>query len=107
MKGNPLFYTVSMAKLCADQGYFEKSAEILRHLLTVDPDNPVLRERLTEAEARLSVVSEVNVMAEAQSKSLEPMIKKWVELMVEHDLKSKFDKIRRNVKQFQLPSDEV
>lgn len=104
MKDNLIFYTASMAKLCAAQGYFDKSVEIYRQLLKSDSENELLRQSLAEVEASLTTItSKVSGTVEGRLEGLEPMIKKWVGLMVEHDLKSKFDKIRRNVKNFQFP----
>jgi Tfp pilus assembly protein PilF len=102
MRDRAIFYTASMAGLCAAQGYFDKSAEIYRHLLESDPENDILRQSLAEVETKQTAVTGASRAAAAGLERLEPMIRKWVELMVEHDLKSRFDKIRRNVKQIQF-----
>lgn len=164
MKDNVLFYTASMAGLCADQGYFEKSAEIYRYLLEADPDNDAFLSALDAIEEIMAGEAE-SIMAETESLAvdedqwpdseaamaaepeadfltaddlreepepadagipekmrkeqaadrvsddaatedrggLEPMIKKWVELMIERDLKDKFDRIKKVVKHLQPP----
>lgn len=107
MKDNLIFYTASMAKLCADQGYFDKSLEIYRYLLEADFNNEALRQALTEVEAQLTAITRVAGAANDPLDRLEPMIKKWVGLMVEYDLKSKFDKIRKSANQFQLPDQKA
>ncbi len=213
MKNNAIFYTASMARLCADQGYFDKSLEIYRCLLETDPANDALRSALNtveqvkaaavdfataEDEAPVIIVGEeadeeetiadaIKAISGAEKESvempkaaatdpgaiedvpavtetvvatkaetagaaeetpdemieqpeavaeiteaedappvvsaekhavdketaateagaqggLEPVIKKWVELMIEHDLKAKFDKIRKAVTYLQPPT---
>ena len=107
MKDNPIFYTASVAKLCAAQGYFDKSLEIYRYLLKADAENESWRQAVAGIEAKLAAVADVSGAAGERLERLEPMIKKWVGLMVEHDLKLKFDKIRRSVKQLQVPGHET
>lgn len=107
MMDNLLFYTASMAKLCAEQGYFEKSAEIYQYLLQSDPENGTLRQALAGVQASQAAVTGASGSAGEELERLEPMIKKWVELMVEHDLKSKFDKIRKSVESLRPPGDKT
>ena len=47
------FYTVTMAKVYADQGRYEAAARIYRHLLDQTPDRPDLQKALAEVSARL------------------------------------------------------
>jgi hypothetical protein len=103
MKDNPVFYTASMARLCAHQGYFDQSLTIYQYLLKSDPDNGVLRQAAAGVETRQAAVKKVSASAEERLEGLEPMIQKWVGLLVEHDLKSKFDKIRKSIKKLQHP----
>ena len=46
------FYTSTMAKIYADQGHFEKAAEIYRFLLKQEPDRQDLVESLSEIERK-------------------------------------------------------
>lgn len=46
------FYTETMAKIYAKQGYLDKSAEIYRHLLAQDPGRQDVRDALAEIEAK-------------------------------------------------------
>ena len=46
------FYTSTMAKIYADQGHFEKAAEIYRFLLKQKPDRQDLIESLSEVERK-------------------------------------------------------
>ena len=98
MKDNPVFYTAAMARLCADQGHFDKSVSIYRYLLQSDSGNESLSRSLAGVEARQAAVNRVSETAGEGLDRLEPMIQKWIGLLVEHDLKSKFDKIRKTIK---------
>jgi hypothetical protein len=103
MKDNPVFFTASMARLCADQGYVDQSLKIYRYLLGADPENRTLQEAVAGVEARISAVNTVSVSAGERLDGLEPMIQRWIGLLVEHNLKSKFDKIRKNIGKLQRP----
>ena len=103
MTDNPLYNTASMARLCADQGYFDRSAEIYRRLLKTDPENEAWRRELAEVEAKQSAVTRVSGMAAERLDQLEPLIQKWVQLMVEHNLKVEFDKIRNIMRNRKTP----
>jgi hypothetical protein len=107
MMDNPIFYTASMAKVCAEQGYFDKSMTIYRYLLESDSGNEVFVTALAEVAAKQAAVDKVSVAAEERLEGLEPMIQKWIGLLVEHDLKSKFDKIRKTVKKLQSSDHEA
>ena len=48
-----VFYTVTMAKVYAEQGYYEQSAEIYRFLLKNDPGRQDLVAALSEVEKKL------------------------------------------------------
>ncbi|MDY6903957.1 MAG: hypothetical protein SWH61_04650 [Thermodesulfobacteriota bacterium] len=95
MKENPLFYTVSMAKLCAGQGYFEASAMIYRRLLEEDPDREDLKTALAGVEETLASQTGPS---EGKTEWLESLVREWVSLMVEHDIKQRFDKIRGSIR---------
>ncbi|MEW6076617.1 MAG: hypothetical protein AB1724_02265 [Thermodesulfobacteriota bacterium] len=101
MKDNPVFFTASMAGLCADQGYFDQSLKIYRHLLGSDPENQALQKAMAGIEARQSAVKTVSAKAGERLDGLETIIQRWVGLLVEHNLKSKFDKIRKNIGKLQ------
>ena len=47
------FYTVSMARLYAEQGYLRKAAEIYRHLVDRHPKDPDLNRALAEIERKM------------------------------------------------------
>ncbi len=98
------FYTVSMARLCARQGYLEKSAEIYRFLLETEPDRKDLQEALADVEARLSTAAEppaaaVSSATKGEPGRLEGLIQQWIGLLVEKDIKQRFDNIRGRMRQ--------
>ena len=78
MKENPIFYTASMAKLCAEQSYYDKSLEIYRYLSQNDADNASWRHMMAEVEAKLAARVPVGATAETSLDRLAPMIQKWV-----------------------------
>ncbi|MDY6825343.1 MAG: hypothetical protein SWH68_16345 [Thermodesulfobacteriota bacterium] len=94
MKENPLFYTASMAKLCASQGYYEAAAGIYRRLLEKEPDREDLKAALVDVEEKLA---EGDAPA-GKTERLESLVREWVSLMVEHDIKQKFEKIRGSLR---------
>jgi hypothetical protein len=102
MTDEALFYTVSMAKLCARQGHLEKSAEIYRHLLEKNPEREDLKQAFEDVDARLSVLNAPPVIqnkAAGGQKRLDGLIQQWISLLVEKDIKQRFDKIRSRIRQ--------
>jgi len=95
MKDNPLFYTASMARLCADQGYFEKSADIYRRLTEESPDSADLKAALAEVESKITAASR----SDEDSLKLESLVEKWVGLLIGNDIKHKFEKISSSIRQ--------
>jgi tetratricopeptide (TPR) repeat protein len=47
------FYTATMAKVYADQGHWEKAAEIYRYLLKQEPERDDYLEALAEVEKKI------------------------------------------------------
>lgn len=95
MKENPLFYTVSMAKLCAGQGYYEASAGIYRRLLEKEPDREDLQTALADVEEKLASQAQA---PPGKTARLESLVREWVSLMVEHDIRQKFERIRGSIR---------
>jgi YesN/AraC family two-component response regulator len=70
------FYTPTMAKVYADQGYFEKSAQIYRHLLKLKPDRQELKAALREVEQKLKDEKKTH------SRDLTLLFEKWFSLLL-------------------------
>ena len=122
MKNNPLFNTVSMASLCARQGYLEESAAIYLCLLEQEPSREDVKAALAEVQARLLPppppadkpdkpdkpdtidAPETESASDSGTESLEELVEEWVSLLVEHDLKQKFKKISSKVGRLGVPS---
>lgn len=53
MDQNPDFLTATMARIYADQGHYDRAAEIYRHLLARSPERTDVADALAEAEKSL------------------------------------------------------
>lgn len=70
------FYTATMAKVYADQGYFERSAEIYRHLLKLEPHRQELKAALLEVEQKIKAETKMH------PRNLTPLFEKWLDLLL-------------------------
>jgi tetratricopeptide (TPR) repeat protein len=73
------FYTVTMAKVYADQGYWNKAAEIYRHLLKQEPDREEYLEALAEAEKKMEEFGGHKTIDD-----LVPLFRRWFDLMLKY-----------------------
>lgn len=71
-----LFYTITMAKVCADQGKYFQALKIYRYLLEKEPDNRVIAEAVVEAQ---------KVYYENSSKILVDLFSRWFKLIIQHN----------------------
>ena len=69
------FYTVTMARLYADQGYLRKAAEIYRHLAARDPEDPDVNKALAQIER------EIIRQQKPTKKDAELLLREWIELL--------------------------
>ncbi|MFC1814984.1 hypothetical protein ACFL0M_03365, partial [Thermodesulfobacteriota bacterium] len=83
------FYTVTMAKVFADQGYFEKAAEIYRYLLKKEPERLDLIETLADVEKKLSEKPKKSIT------DLLPLFDKWIDLLLKYNNLQKLKKLYR------------
>ena len=76
MENETDFYTVTMAKVYAEQGHWDKSAEIYRYLLKHEPERVDYLEALAQAER--------NIVPSTQKplKDLSPLFHQWFDLML-------------------------
>ena len=78
MKGALKFYTATLAKLYADQGYYSKAAEIYRHLLAIHPDRGDLRESLSAVERQMAG------RKKPDRKELNLLLHEWTDLISDY-----------------------
>ena len=82
------FYTATMAKVYADQGYWEKAAEIYRHLLKQEPERNDYLEALAEAERK--IISS----GKKPSENLVRLFHQWFDLMLKYKNLQKLRKLK-------------
>jgi hypothetical protein len=85
--GDRTFYTVTMARVYADQGRFREAARIYRYLLDQTPDRSDLRQALAEAESMLPETS-------PRVHDISELIEQWVRLMVRRNALRRLQKSR-------------
>ena len=90
MESETEFYTATKAKVYADQGHWDKAAEIYRYLLRLEP------ERIDYLEALAGAENKLNAAGTRPVDDLAPLFHKWFDLMLNyknlqklHRLKSK------------------
>ena len=82
------FYTATMAKVYADQGHWDKAAEIYRHLLKHKPERSDYLEALVEAERK--IISS----GKKKSEDLIPLFHQWFDLMLKYKNLQKLRKLK-------------
>ena len=85
MTQNDVFYTRTMAKVYADQGNLLKAAEIYRYLLESEPEQPDLKDALSEVERKLN---------EKSPDDLNRLFNRWIDLLLTHHNMQKLVKFR-------------
>ena len=86
------FKTLTMAKVYAGQGHYEKAAEIYKHLLKYEPDSPDLARALAGVEKKLHQKTRVD------SEQLGELFSTWVDLMLRHKKMRYLRKIKGTLK---------
>lgn len=69
------FFSATMARLYADQGYLRKAVRVYRHLLQEAPDRMDLRKELAAVE------EEIRMQSHPSKKELGLLIRDWATLM--------------------------
>ena len=88
MENDTDFYTATMAKVYADQGHWEKAAEIYRHLLKQEP------ERDDYLEALAGVENKIISSGEQPADKLSPLFHQFFDLMLKFRNLKKLRKLR-------------
>ncbi len=84
MTEDTVFYTVTMARVYANQGELKKACEIYRYILDQEPDRMDIADALLEVEKKLS---------EKRKDALVPLISRWIELLLKYNNLEKLKKI--------------
>ena len=84
MAEDTIFYTVTMARVYADQGELKKACEIYRYILEQEPDRMDIADALLEIEKKLS---------KKRKDALAPLISKWIGLLLKYNNLEKLKKI--------------
>ena len=82
------FYTATMARVYADQGLWDKAAEIYRYLLRHQPERSDYLEALAEAERK--IISS----GKKASEDLAPLFHQWFGLMLKYKNLQKLRKLK-------------
>jgi pentatricopeptide repeat protein len=94
MEPNGDVTTVTMARVYASQGHWEKAIEIYQHLLKKEPDRKDLAEALADLNNRMAGV------AGTEGKKLEdliPLYREWIDLLFRHDRLQKLKKLKNRL----------
>ncbi|MGD2187324.1 MAG: hypothetical protein PVI71_14430 [Desulfobacterales bacterium] len=82
------FYTATMAKVYAEQGHWDKAAEIYRYLLKREPERDDYLEDLAKAERNLKS------SGEKPFEDLAPLFQQWFDLMLKYRNLQKLRKLK-------------
>ncbi len=82
------FYTATMAKVYAEQGHWDKAAEIYRYLLKREPERDDYLEALAKAER--------NIISSGKKpfEDLAPLFHQWFDLMLKYKNLQKLRKLK-------------
>ncbi len=82
------FYTATMAKVYAEQGHWDKAAEIYRYLLKREPERDDYLEALAKAER--------NIISSRKKpfEDLAPLFHQWFDLMLKYKNLQKLRKLK-------------
>jgi hypothetical protein len=75
MKSSSRYFTATLARLYADQGYLRKAAQVYRYLVTQTPDRMDLRRELAAVE------EEIRLQTHPSMKELSLLMRDWEALM--------------------------
>lgn len=78
--------TVTLARLFAAQGHWEKAVNIYRRLLEQEPDRQDIAHALAEAE------DQANAAGRKRPGDLAPLFRQWIDLLLRYD---RFCKLKR------------
>ena len=80
--------TATLARVFAEQGHWEKAAEIYRNLLQHDPQREDLQRALAEAETGMRTAGRTS------SQELASLFGEWIDLLLQYDRLRKLRRLR-------------
>jgi hypothetical protein len=89
MNTDDVFYTVTMAKIYADQGNLLKAAEIYRHLLKQEPERQDLIEALSGVEKKIAAKNPDDLVS---------LFCEWIDLLFTFNMVNKLKQIQHHLK---------
>ncbi|MDP2643453.1 MAG: hypothetical protein Q8P24_00795 [Desulfobacterales bacterium] len=95
--GDKEFYTMTLGKVYASQGYFDKAVQVYQHLLEADPGRQDVIEALSEAREKL-----LRRQAEA-GKDLPVLFARWIDLALGYQRLRKLKKLQKHFFSQQYP----
>ena len=94
MEPNGDIYTVTMARVYAGQGHWDKAIEIYQHLLKQEPNRKDLAEALADLKNRM----DGGVGTERKKfEDLIPLYREWIDLLFQHDRLKKLKKLKKRL----------
>lgn len=85
--GDTTFYTVTMARVHADQGHYAEAARIYRHLLDQTPDREDLKQALDAVVAKLPKTP-------AHWSDIAVWVERWVRMTIDEHTRRRLQQIR-------------
>jgi cytochrome c-type biogenesis protein CcmH/NrfG len=76
--------TVTLARLFAAQGHWEKAVNIYRRLLEREPDRPDIAQALAEAESQVKDAGDMDAL-----------FRQWIDLLLKYDRLRKLKRLQR------------
>ena len=83
--------TVTLARLFAAQGHWEKAVNIYRRLLEREPDRPDIAQALAEAEGQ------VKAAGRKRSGDMDALFRHWIDLLLKYDRLCKLKRLKRRI----------
>ena len=75
------FHTATMAKVYAQQGHYQKAAEIYRHILSNEPDRQDIAAELSMVEQKLA---DMEPERDTRESDLVYLFQKWFQMAARH-----------------------
>jgi hypothetical protein len=88
MSSDPVIYTLTMARVYAQQGHYDRAVAIYRHLLDESPYDETLVKALADAEAKLLA------QQETQKEDLVQLAREWIRLLQARERLRGLEKLR-------------